>query len=82
MPALPRSAPIWGSRTIHDEIAALEVMGVDPVKRLVVPRVWASAFVAILLNGLVCTIGIVGGFVFSVLFQGVNPGAFTGNLTL
>ena len=71
-----------GSRTIHDEIAALEVMGVDPVKRLVVPRVWASAFVAVLLNGLVCTIGIVGGFVFSVLFQGVNPGAFTGNLTL
>ncbi|UEA61469.1 ABC transporter permease [Gordonia otitidis] len=71
-----------GSRTIHDEISALEVMGVDPVKRLVVPRVWASAFVGVLLNGLVCTIGILGGFAFSVLFQDVNPGAFVGNLTL
>ncbi|MFE0748134.1 MlaE family ABC transporter permease [Gordonia sp. NPDC058843] len=71
-----------GARTIHDEIAALEVMGVDPVKRLVVPRVWASAFVGVLLNGLVCTIGILGGFAFSVLFQDVNPGAFVGNLTL
>ncbi|GAA1458033.1 ABC transporter permease [Williamsia maris] len=71
-----------GSRTIHDEIAALEVMGVDPVKRLVVPRVWASGFVAVLLNGLVCTIGIVGGFAFSVLFQHANPGAFVANLTL
>lgn len=71
-----------GSRTIHDEISALKVMGVDPVKRLVVPRVWASAFVGVLLNGLVCTIGILGGFAFSVLFQDVNPGAFVGNLTL
>lgn len=71
-----------GSRTIHDEIAALEVMGVDPVKRLVVPRVWASGFVAVLLNGLVCTIGILGGFVFSVMFQQVSAGAFVANLTL
>ena len=71
-----------GSRTIHDEISALEVMGVDPVKRLVVPRVWASAFVGVLLNGLVCTIGILGGFLFSVLLQGVNPGAFVNGITL
>lgn len=71
-----------GSRTIRDEISALEVMGIDPVQRLVVPRVWASCLVGVLLNGLVCTIGIVGGFVFSVLFQQVNPGAFVGNLTL
>lgn len=71
-----------GSRRIHDEIDALEVMGVDPVKRLVVPRVWASALVGVLLNGLVCTIGILGGFAFSVGFQNVSPGAFVGNLTL
>lgn len=63
-----------GARTIREEIDAMEVLGIDPVKRLVVPRVAASTFVALMLNGLVCTIGILGGSLFSVLLQGVNPG--------
>lgn len=71
-----------GARTIREEIDALEVLGIDPIHRLVVPRVIASTAVAILLNSLVCTIGIGGGFVFSVYLQDVNPGAFIANLTL
>lgn len=71
-----------GSRTIREEIDAMSVLGIDPVVRLVVPRVWASVFVALLLNGLVCLIGLVGGFAFSVGLQGVNPGSFTSGLTL
>lgn len=71
-----------GARTIREEIDAMEVLGIDPVRRLVVPRVFASMFVALLLNGLVCTIGILGGFLFSVLLQGVNPGAFVNGITL
>jgi phospholipid/cholesterol/gamma-HCH transport system permease protein len=46
------------------------------------PRVLASTFVALLLNGLVSAIGIAGGYVFSVLLQGVNPGAFVSGLTV
>lgn len=71
-----------GARTIREEIDALRVLGVDPVARLVTPRVAASMFVAAMLNGLVCTIGILGGFLFSVLLQGVNPGAFVNGITL
>lgn len=71
-----------GARTIREEIDALQVLGIDPIHRLVVPRVIASTLVAILLNSLVCTIGIGGGFVFSVYLQDVNPGAFIANLTL
>lgn len=71
-----------GARTIREEIDAMEVLGIDPVRRLVVPRVFASMFVALLLNGLVCTIGILGGFLFSVTLQGVNPGAFVNGITL
>ena len=52
----------------------MRVLGIDPIHRLVVPRVLASTFVALLLNGLVVAIGITGGYVFSVLLQGVNPG--------
>ena len=71
-----------GARTIREEIDAMRVLGIDPVHRLVVPRVLASTFVALLLNGLVCAIGIAGGYVFSVFLQGVNPGAFINGLTV
>ncbi|MFT3716095.1 MAG: ABC transporter permease [Gordonia sp. (in: high G+C Gram-positive bacteria)] len=71
-----------GARTIREEIDAMRVLGINPIHRLVVPRVLASTGVALLLNSLVCTIGIAGGFVFSVYLQDVNPGAFIANLTL
>ncbi|MGQ4600043.1 ABC transporter permease [Nocardia sp. R6R-6] len=71
-----------GARTIREEIDAMRVLGIDPVHRLVVPRVLASMFVALMLNSLVCTIGIVGGFLFSVYLQDVDPGAFVNGITL
>jgi phospholipid/cholesterol/gamma-HCH transport system permease protein len=71
-----------GARTIREEIDAMRVLGIDPIQRLVVPRVLASTLVALLLNGLVCAIGLSGGYVFSVLLQGVNPGAFINGLTI
>ena len=70
------------ARTIREEIDAMRVLGINPIHRLVVPRVLASTIVALLLNGLVCTIGILGGFVFSVYIQDVNPGAFVNGITL
>ena len=42
-----------GARTIREEIDAMRVLGIDPVHRLVVPRVVASCLVALLLNGMV-----------------------------
>ena len=71
-----------GARTIREEINAIRVLGIDPIQRLVVPRVLASTLVALLLNGLVCAIGLCGGYVFSVFLQGVNPGAFINGLTV
>ncbi|WP_051406980.1 ABC transporter permease [Nocardia sp. CNY236] len=65
-----------GSRTIREEIDALEVLGVDPVRKLVVPRVIGMMLVALLLNGLVSVVGIAGGYFFNVLLQGGTPGAY------
>jgi phospholipid/cholesterol/gamma-HCH transport system permease protein len=65
-----------GSRTIREEIDALEVLGVSTINRLVVPRVLGCIVVALLLNGLVSVVGVVGGYVFNVLVQGGSPGAF------
>lgn len=70
-----------GARTIREEIDALEVLGIDPIYRLVVPRVAASTLVAFLLNGAVITIGLVGGFIFGVYVQNVSPGAYVATLT-
>src|SRR5699024_6842589 len=71
-----------GARTSREEHSAVEELGIDPERRLFVPRVAASTFVALLPTCLVCTIGILGGFLFSVLLQRVNPGAFVDGITL
>ena len=60
----------------------MEVLGIDPVQRLVTPRMLASGLVALLLNSLVVIIGILGGYMFSVFIQDVNPGAFAAGITL
>ncbi|GAA5148896.1 ABC transporter permease [Pseudonocardia eucalypti] len=70
------------ARTIREEIDAMEVLGVDPVHRLVVPRVLATTLVAVGLNAVVCVAGISTGYVFSVLVQGASAGQFVANLTL
>ena len=71
-----------GARTIREEIDAMEVLGIDPIHRLVVPRVVAATLVATLLNGLVITVGLVGGYIFGVYLQNVNGGAYLQSLTL
>ena len=70
------------ARTIREEIDAMEVLGIDPIHRLVVPRAVASTVVALLLNGLVITVGLVGGYLFGVYLQHVPPGAYLATLTL
>ena len=53
-----------GSRRIRDEISAMEVMGVNPLHRLVLPRLLATTLVAVLLDGVVSVAGIAGGLFF------------------
>jgi phospholipid/cholesterol/gamma-HCH transport system permease protein len=65
-----------GSRKIRDEIDAMEVLGISPVQRLVVPRVLACVVVATALNGLVSVVGVAGGYFFNVILQGGTPGAY------
>ncbi|MEA2493832.1 MAG: phospholipid/cholesterol/gamma-HCH transport system permease protein, partial [Thermoleophilaceae bacterium] len=65
-----------GARKIRDEIDAMEVLGISPIQRLVVPRVLASMLIAVLLNGLVSVVGVAGGYFFNVVLQGGTPGAY------
>jgi phospholipid/cholesterol/gamma-HCH transport system permease protein len=65
-----------GARKIREELDAMEVLGINPIQRLVVPRVIASMGVALLLNGLVSVVGVAGGYAFNVVLQGGTPGAY------
>src|ERR1700710_920505 len=65
-----------GARKIRDEIDAMEVLGISPIQRLVVPRVLGCMLVAVLLNGLVSVVGVAGGYFFNVILQGGTPGAY------
>ncbi|MCU4184188.1 ABC transporter permease [Acidiferrimicrobium sp. IK] len=64
-----------GSRTIRDEISAMEVMGVSPVERLVAPRLLAGVIVAVLLNGIVAFAGLLAAYAADVyILKGTSGG--------
>ncbi len=70
-----------GSRKIREELDAMMVLGIDPIQRLVVPRVLACMLVAVFLNGLVSFVGVSGGYFFNVVLQGGTPGAYLASFT-
>jgi phospholipid/cholesterol/gamma-HCH transport system permease protein len=70
-----------GARKMREEIDAMETLGIDPIARLVVPRALATVAVAVLMNGIVITAGIAGGYYFTVIVQGGSAGAFLASFT-
>ena len=70
-----------GSRRIRSELDAMEVMGVDPIHRLVLPRLVAASLVGILLVSVVSVAGIAGGWVMAVPVQGGTSGAYFASFT-
>ena len=65
-----------GSRRIRDEISAMEVMGVNPLHRLVLPRLLAATVVALLLDAVVSVAGIAGGLFFGMHSVHVTASSF------
>jgi phospholipid/cholesterol/gamma-HCH transport system permease protein len=56
-----------GSMLVTDQIAALRALGTDPVRKLVVPRVVAGVLMMPLLSILATGVGMVGGWIVTVL---------------
>jgi len=68
-----------GARNIREELDALQVLGVDPIKNLVVPRVLALMAATALLDIFALVFGITGGVLTMVLYD--QPlGGFTATL--
>ncbi|HEX2032135.1 MAG TPA: ABC transporter permease [Actinomycetota bacterium] len=65
-----------GARRIRDEIDAMEVLGINPIQRLIMPRILAAMVVAILLDAIVSVAGIAGGWFFAVIVQGGTTSSY------
>ncbi|MFV0495296.1 MlaE family ABC transporter permease [Mycobacterium sp.] len=65
-----------GARTMREEIAAMEVMGVSPLRRMVVPRLAAVVLIGIALTGTTMFVGYLAGYAFNVYMQDGAPGSF------
>lgn len=65
-----------GARSIREEVDALRVMGVDPIRRLVAPRLAAILFVAPVLCVLIIFMGLGSGYLVNVGFQSGTPGSY------
>jgi phospholipid/cholesterol/gamma-HCH transport system permease protein len=59
-----------------EQISVMEMMAVDPVKRVLAPRFWAGVITMPLLAAVFSAMGIIGGWVVGVLMIGVDAGSF------
>ncbi|MCX8021225.1 MAG: ABC transporter permease [Syntrophorhabdaceae bacterium] len=70
-----------GTMRVTEQIDALVVMSLNPIKYLVVPRVVASVIMLPVLTVISDFIGIVGGYIVGVKLLGINEGAFIHRMT-
>ena len=65
-----------GTMRVRDEVSALEVMGVSPIRYLVLPRLTALSVVQPALTLLSVAVGIGGGMVIAAVTMDLSPVAF------
>jgi phospholipid/cholesterol/gamma-HCH transport system permease protein len=59
-----------------EQLSAMEMMAVDPVRRILAPRFWGGVIAMPLLAAVFSAVGIIGGWVVGVLMIGIDSGAF------
>jgi phospholipid/cholesterol/gamma-HCH transport system permease protein len=63
-----------------EQISAMEMMGVDPLKRIITPRLWGGFIAMPILALLFSLVGIWGGAYVGINMLGVDEGAYWGNM--
>lgn len=59
-----------------EQIAAMEMMAVDPIARIIGPRFWGGVISMPLLAAMFSAVGVFGGYLVGVVMIGVDDGAF------
>ena len=65
-----------GSMKQTEQLASMEMIGVDPLKQIVSPRLWAGIVSLPMLTVIFAAIGIIGGKLVGVDFLGTDSGSF------
>ncbi|OHV12248.1 lipid asymmetry maintenance ABC transporter permease subunit MlaE [Kushneria phosphatilytica] len=63
-----------------EQLTSMEMIGVDPLRRVVAPRLWAGFISLPLLTAIFGVIGIYGGYLVGVDWLGVYSGSFWSNM--
>ena len=63
-----------------EQLSAMEMMGVDPLKRVITPRIWGGFIAMPILALLFSLVGIWGGAYVGIEMLGVDEGAYWGNM--
>lgn len=63
-----------------EQLDAMRVMGVDPLRRIIAPRFWAGVISMPILAVIFSAIAIIGGYWVGVSWLGAGAGAFWGNM--
>jgi phospholipid/cholesterol/gamma-HCH transport system permease protein len=63
-----------------EQLASMEMMGVDPLWRVISPRFWASLIALPLLVAIFNVVAIVGGYLVGVIWLGLDHGIFWNNM--
>lgn len=63
-----------------EQLAAMEMMAIDPLARVVAPRFWGGVISMPLLAALFSTLGVFGAYLVGVRLIGIDAGAFWGNM--
>ena len=59
-----------------EQLSSLEVMGINPLKRVISPRFWSCLIAVPILTLIFVVIGVWGGYIVAVYWNGVNGGEF------
>jgi phospholipid/cholesterol/gamma-HCH transport system permease protein len=63
-----------------DQLSALEMTGIDPLRRIIAPRFWAGQITLPILTLIFMSVAIFGGYMVGVKWLGVDEGAFWANM--
>ena len=59
-----------------EQLSAMEMMAVDPLRRVIAPRFWAGIVAMPILAAIFSAVGVLGGYIVGVQLIGVDEGAF------
>lgn len=69
-----------GLMKITEQLASMEMLGVDPLRRIIAPRFWAGQISMPILALIFTSVAIYGGYMVGVNWLGVDNGAFWSNM--